>query len=59
VRVVSAALRRMPMRLTMAHLMLRFPRAMSASLKMMDDGIPGYEGHWGVDMMKGRRKVKN
>jgi flavin-dependent dehydrogenase len=57
VRVVSAAMRRMPMRLPMAHLMMRFPRLMTPSLKMIDDAIPGYERHWAVDMMKGRRKV--
>jgi len=59
VRVVSAAMRRMPMRLPMAHLMMRFPRLMTASLKMIDDGIPGYEGHWAVDMMEGRTVAKD
>jgi hypothetical protein len=59
VRVVSAAMRRMPLRLPMSHLMMRFPRLMAPTLKMLDDGIPGYEGHWGVDMMEGRRRVKD
>jgi flavin-dependent dehydrogenase len=59
VRIVSAAMRRMPMRLPLAHLMLRFPRLMGLSLKMVDDAIPGYQGHWAVDMMKGRRRVSD
>ncbi len=59
VRIASAVMRRMPMRLTMAHLMLRFPRLMVPALKMIDDGIPGYERHWAVDMMKGRRRLKD
>ena len=52
-------MRRMPMRLTMAHLMMKFPRLMTASLKMIDDGIPGYDRHWAVDMMEGRTEVKD
>jgi flavin-dependent dehydrogenase len=59
VRVASAAMRRLPLRLPMAHLMMRFPRLMAPTLKMLDDGIPGYEGHWGVDMMKGSKRVKD
>lgn len=59
VRIASAAMRRMPFRLALAHLMLRFPRLMLPALKMIDDGIPGYERHWAVDMMKGRKKVKD
>jgi len=59
VRIVSAAMRRMPMRLPLAHLMLRFPRLMGLSLKMVDDAIPGYQGHWAVDMMKGRSRVSD
>ena len=58
VRVVSAAMRRMPMRLPMAHLMMKYPRLMTASLKMIDDGIPGYDRHWAVDMMEGRTRVR-
>ena len=59
VRVVSAAMRRMPMRLTMSNLMMKFPRLMSPSLKMIDDGIPGYDKHWSVDMMAGRTEAKD
>lgn len=59
VRIASAVMRHMPLRLTMAHFMLRFPRLMVPALKMIDDGIPGYDRHWAVDMMKGRRRVKD
>ena len=59
VRVVSAAMRRMPMRLTMANLMMKFPRLMSPSLKMIDDGIPGYDKHWTVEMMEGSKRVRD
>jgi len=39
--------------------MMKFPRLMTPSLKMIDDGIPGYDGHWAVDMMDGRKQVKD
>jgi hypothetical protein len=32
---------------------------MTGSLKMIDDGIPGYDRHWAVEMMKGRKKAKD
>jgi hypothetical protein len=32
---------------------------MTTSLKMIDDGIPGYDRHWAVDMMEGRTKVRD
>jgi flavin-dependent dehydrogenase len=59
VRIVSGIMRRTPMRLPMTHLMFRFPRLMAATLKHLDDGIPGYERHWTIDMMKGREKVRD
>lgn len=58
VRVSSEIMRRMPLRLPLAHLMFRFPRLMAPMLSVLDDGIPGYEGHWGKDMMPGRQKVR-
>jgi hypothetical protein len=31
---------------------------MAPMLAALDDGIPGYDGHWGTEMMKGREKAK-
>lgn len=58
VRICSEVMRRIPLRLPLAHLMFRFPRVMAPMLAALDDGIPGYDGHWGTEMMKGREKAK-
>lgn len=58
VRVLSEMMRKIPMRLTFTHLMFRFPRIMAPMMSGLDDGIPGYKSHWGMDMMKGRKKLK-
>ncbi len=57
VRVLSGAMRKIPMRLALTQLMFRFPWVMSPVLGLLDDGIPGYEGHWGMEMMKGRKRL--
>lgn len=57
VRVLSGAMRKVPMRLALTQLMFRFPQLMAPVLRLLDDGIPGYDGHWGLQMMRGRRRL--
>ena len=57
VRVLSANMRSIPLRLPLTHLMFRFPRLMKPVLRLLDDGIPGYDRHWSSEMMVGRKKL--
>ena len=57
VRVLSGLMRRIPMRLPLMHVMFRLPALMGGLTGLMDDGIPGYEGHWGKEMLRGRKRV--
>jgi hypothetical protein len=58
VRILSANMRRIPMRLGLTHLMLRFPGLMSPMLGMVDDGIPGYDRHWAKVTFRGSKRLK-
>ena len=58
VRILSDYMRRVPMRLPLMHLMYRYPRLMSPMMGMIDDGIPGYDGHWSKDTLKGEKTLR-
>jgi len=58
VRRMSDAMRRVPLRLPLMHFMFRFPRLMAGVIGALDDGIPGYDGHWGREMLKGSQRVE-
>ncbi len=57
VRKLSANMRSMPLRLPTMHFMFRYPWIVSPLMRLLDDAIPGYERHWGLEMMKGIKMV--
>lgn len=57
VRIWSANLRRMPMRVSFMQFMLSFPRLMTSMMALMDDGIPGYDYHCSRDTLLKSKKL--
>ncbi len=57
-RILSAQMRKIPMRLPLMHLMFNYPRMMSPMLGLVDDGIPGYDRHWSQDTVLLGKKLK-
>ena len=55
VRILSKIIRKIPMRVPMLNFMFTYPGLMSPVLKIVDDGIPGYNGHWTIESVANKK----
>ncbi len=57
IRIISKYLLMIPGRVKLLNLMFSYPYLFTGIMGKIDDGIPGYDGHWGVDLITSSKKL--